>query len=185
VRLTVDGRGYTQPLVVRMDPRVRTPSAALALQHATSLRLADGLRRAAEALGQVRGVRSQLQALRGKGGAEVQTSVTSLDEQAASLEEGTQAPAAPGLRSLAEDVAALYGVVEGVDAAPTSQALAAVDARLGMLDAALARWRTLRQQDVDRLNQRLRAGGLAPISLRVEREPDDPDRPAAEEEDEP
>ncbi|HEV7590755.1 MAG TPA: hypothetical protein VGO40_21775, partial [Longimicrobium sp.] len=65
------------------------------------------------------------------------------------------------------------------------QALAAVAGRLGMLDTALARWRALRQQDVDRLNQRLRSGGLTPISIRVEREPDDPDRPAAEEEDEP
>jgi photosystem II stability/assembly factor-like uncharacterized protein len=180
VRLTVDGRAYTQPLVVRMDPRVRAPAAALAQQHAASQRLADGLRRAAEALGQLRGVRSQLQALRGRGGPEVATSVTALDEQAASIEEG-----APGLRQLAGDLATLYEVVEGVDAAPTSQALAAVAQRLGMLDTALARWRALRQQDVDRLNQRLRTGGLTPISIRVEREPDDPDRAAAEEEDEP
>jgi len=163
VRLTVDGRAYTQPLVVRMDPRVRTPPAALAQQHATSLRLADGLRRAAEALGQLHGVRSQLQALRGKGGPEVTASVAALDSTAASIEEG-----GPGLRQLAGDLATLYDLVEGADAAPTSQALAAVDARLAMLDAALARWRTLRERDLDRLNQRLRAGSLAPVSIRDE-----------------
>jgi len=172
LRLTVDGRAFTQPLAVRMDPRVRAPAAALALQHATSVRLAEGMRRAASALGEARGMRSQLQALKGKGGAEVQTSVTSLDEQVASLEDGAQSPATPGLRQLAGDLATLYEVVQGADAAPTSQAQEAVAARLAMLDAALARWRTLRQQELDRLNQRLRAGGIAPISLRSDPEPE-------------
>ena len=189
LRLTVDGRAYTQPLVVRMDPRVHAAAAALALQHATSLRLAAGLREADEALGQVRGVRTQLQALHGKGGAEAQAAVTALGEQAEAMEEGSPAAgtraAVPGLAQLQGDVVSLYELVEGADAAPTSQALQAVSARLAMLDAALGRWRTLRQQDLGRVNERLRGEGITPITLREQRDPDDPNRAEAEDEDEP
>jgi hypothetical protein len=39
VRLTVDGRTYTQPLVVRMDPRVKTPREGLVLQFDLSIQL--------------------------------------------------------------------------------------------------------------------------------------------------
>lgn len=189
VRLTVDGRAYTQPLVVRMDPRVNVPATALARQLETAMRLDEGLHRDAEALGQLRGVHSQLQALRGKGGAEVQTSVTSMDEQVASLEQGSPAPSGGGspvlgLRRLNGDLTQLYTAIENADDAPTAQQAEAVTQRLATLDAALARWRTFREQDLDRLNQRLRAGNLSPVALRWEPEHHDPSQ-AEEEEDEP
>ena len=41
VRLTVDGRVHTQPLTVRMDPRVSTPMAVLQRQHDLSVALYD------------------------------------------------------------------------------------------------------------------------------------------------
>src|SRR5216110_2498759 len=43
VRLTVDGKQYTQPLTVRRDPRSRVAPAALAAQHALLMRLYSGL----------------------------------------------------------------------------------------------------------------------------------------------
>ncbi len=43
VRLTVNGRRYTQPLAVRMDPRVKTPPAALLQQFTLSRRLSDAM----------------------------------------------------------------------------------------------------------------------------------------------
>ena len=58
VRLTVDGVAQTQPLTVRMDPRVRTASVELTRQHDLSLALHDaivearGFAAAAEAKGQ-------------------------------------------------------------------------------------------------------------------------------------
>jgi photosystem II stability/assembly factor-like uncharacterized protein len=190
LRLTVNGQSYTQPLVVRMDPRVHAPAGALEAQYQAASQLADALQRDAEALGAVRGVRSQLRALRGKGGAEVQTNVTQLDEQVASLEEGPSGPPAAGatplygLAQLNSDLTDLYTQVENVDAAPTSQQLAALAERLQRLDATLARWRALQQGDVNRLNDRLRAGGISPISLRPDPRHDDPDH-AVEDEDEP
>jgi hypothetical protein len=43
VRLTVDGTVHTKPLTVRMDPRVKTPRAALQAQHDLSVALYDAM----------------------------------------------------------------------------------------------------------------------------------------------
>ncbi|MBV9775104.1 MAG: glycoside hydrolase [Gemmatimonadetes bacterium] len=182
VRLTVDGRAYTQPLVVRMDPRVHTPAAGLAQQFETATRLADALERDSAALRQVRELRRQVAALRNGAAGGLVTELAALDRRAALLEDGS-APAGPeapteeedeeggaggpaaNLVQLNGDLASLYGVVEGADLAPTSQALVAVESRLRMLDEALARWRTLQTGEVAALNVRLRQAGLAPLAV--------------------
>ncbi|MEA2490360.1 MAG: hypothetical protein QOH21_2152, partial [Acidobacteriota bacterium] len=45
VRLTAGGKTSTQPLVVQMDPRVKTPAAGLAQQFALSMEMYDALRK--------------------------------------------------------------------------------------------------------------------------------------------
>ena len=42
VRLTVDGRSYTQPLTLKMDPRVKTPAAGLDQLYALTNEMYDG-----------------------------------------------------------------------------------------------------------------------------------------------
>jgi photosystem II stability/assembly factor-like uncharacterized protein len=50
VRLTVDGKTYSQPLTVRMDPRVKTPAIALQQQFDLSKAIFDALARSTDAL---------------------------------------------------------------------------------------------------------------------------------------
>jgi len=50
VRLTVDGTRYEQPLVVRMDPRVKTPPASLARMYAASRGIDSALTQVSEAI---------------------------------------------------------------------------------------------------------------------------------------
>ncbi len=50
VRLTVDGKTYTQPLTVRMDPRVKTPALVLTQQFHLSKQIYDALARGTEVL---------------------------------------------------------------------------------------------------------------------------------------
>src|SRR6185503_5212112 len=57
VRLTAGGVVQTQPLLVKMDPRVKTPPAALKQQFDVSQRLSSAIRADLEALGQVREAR--------------------------------------------------------------------------------------------------------------------------------
>ncbi|HET9011526.1 MAG TPA: hypothetical protein VFN38_06895, partial [Gemmatimonadaceae bacterium] len=105
VRLTANGRTVSQPLVVRMDPRVKTPAAGLARQFALASELAAAIGRSASA------------------------------GRAAAAAAGTtpgagRTPAADSLSRITGELAQLYGVVEGSDAAPTPQTEAAAADRL-------------------------------------------------------
>jgi hypothetical protein len=64
---------------------------------------------------------------------------------------------------LNNQIAALRGVVESADFRPTDQAREAFEFLSGELEAQLLKLQVLFTQDLERLNQRLRALGLDPI----------------------
>ncbi|MBX9927742.1 MAG: glycosyl hydrolase [Gemmatimonadaceae bacterium] len=66
VRLTVDGVTQSQPLVVRMDPRVRTPIAALQRQYDASQRVFDAIATVAARLDAKPANAAALERLRGE-----------------------------------------------------------------------------------------------------------------------
>jgi photosystem II stability/assembly factor-like uncharacterized protein len=141
VRLTVDGRTYTQPLTVRMDPRVTTPAAALQQQFALGMTLAEGMRKAAAALKEIGTFRERVKGARASAPAGAGTeALSAADSTAAALQGGS----GEGIGRIHGQFAALYDGVQGADVQPTSQAVAAVEERLRALDAALARWTALR-----------------------------------------
>ena len=117
VRLTVDGRTQSQPLVVRMDPRVKTTAEGLALQHGTSRAIDAAMRRAAEALADIR----------------ARTPGT------AALGEMEQR-----LARTRQPLGQLFGAVEAADVAPTPALLAAWKDASSALDALLAEWEKLK-----------------------------------------
>jgi photosystem II stability/assembly factor-like uncharacterized protein len=132
LRLTVDGRVLTQPLSIRMDPRVRTPPAALAQQFAAASRLAAAMRRAYDAVQAVRARRAQIGALHPGSIAD------SLDRKLAEIESAG--------RTLSGQLAGLLELIDGVDAAPTAQAARAVTTLEGKLAGLLARWAAIRRR---------------------------------------
>ncbi len=169
LQLTVAGRVLTQPLTIRMDPRVRTtPSGgALAQQFAAATRLAAAMRRDYDALQALRALRAQIHALREGGGGGVITgpladTVGALDRQLSTIESGGRGPTET-LTRLNGELAGLLDVIDGVDAAPTTQAARAVTTLEGKLAQLLARWDAIRRRDVPRVNARLKAAGLGQL----------------------
>ena len=59
VRLTVDGKSYTQPLALHLDPRVKTPPAALTQLTSLTREMYDGARAAHDAAEQARALQSR------------------------------------------------------------------------------------------------------------------------------
>ena len=136
VRLTVDGREHTQPLTVRMDPRLPVGAVALARQFDRAVRLTQALRRDSIALDSVRTLRRDVKTARARAAASLAATLDSLELDLAALESGPTARlggggrgagagAAVSLTALAGQLADLYRVVEGADAAPTQAAEAA------------------------------------------------------------
>jgi len=143
VRLTVGGKRYTQPLTLKMDPRVKTPPLGLSQQFTLSKQLYDGILDVQKALEDIRTVR-------------VKASGTPLDEQLAALAgQGGGgfgggrggAPVGPEtLNGIAGGLNQLMGLLQGADVAPTTQLTAAVSERRAALAKLMARWNALRAE---------------------------------------
>jgi hypothetical protein len=166
VRLTVDGRSYSQPLVVRMDPRVKTSAADLRQQFATAQQLTNLLHEDAAAIRQLRALRGELRSALDRGAASVVDAITALDTKAAALEGGAGGRGGRGggpttsFTALNGELASLYGIVHGADRAPTTQALAALSDVRQQLASLLSAWTTLRTKDVPALSAQLERAGL-------------------------
>ncbi|MBK6454970.1 MAG: glycoside hydrolase [Gemmatimonadetes bacterium] len=133
VRLTVDGTTYSQPLVVRMDPRVKTAPAGIQAQHALALRLHAGIDKAADGIARVR----QLQeAARAAGNATRAAELGALVGAAGGF--GGRG-GGPSLSRVSGALTQLLDVVDGADYAPTAQVRAAATATLRELEALLGR----------------------------------------------
>jgi photosystem II stability/assembly factor-like uncharacterized protein len=146
VRLSVGGRSYSQPLTIRMDPRVRISSAGLLLQRDLGVRLNDAINRDYSALTEVRARRALIKTQReGAKQKEVADSLVSIDSALAVIETGGTRGAAASLVRLNEELAGLLDTIEGADAEPTTQAVAATTELEKSLDAVLAQWSTMQR----------------------------------------
>src|SRR5260370_5456871 len=133
-KLTVEGKTYTQPLAVKMDPRIKTSEADLYKQFEMEAGAVEGMNESYEALRQVQSLRAQIKDRAGKAKGALADSISALEKQAAELEGASQS-AFFGLPSsgkqpenfstLNQHFAALLAVADSADAAPTTQASAA------------------------------------------------------------
>ncbi len=169
VRLTVGAKRFEQPLLVKMDPRVQTPAAVLQQQFELSMQCYEGIRQAHETLGQVRKLRSQLEALRGKvTDKALAEALTELDQKAAALsgserrrgERGLAEPRGTNLNRVSADQQHLLNLLQGADATPTTQAVAACAETHKAFQELVASWEKLCSAEVKALNDRLRKADL-------------------------
>jgi photosystem II stability/assembly factor-like uncharacterized protein len=167
VRLSVNGQTYTQPLTVRMDPRVKASAATLARQFTLSKGVYDDINRTRGVLDELRGLRTNLRELRGKASGDVATAVDSIDRAAAALEggeggfggRGGRASETPTLTGTIGELGQLYGGLQEADVQPSTQLVAAVQAVQGQVPPMLARWDTLRARATARLGTQIRPLG--------------------------
>jgi photosystem II stability/assembly factor-like uncharacterized protein len=173
VKLTADGKSYTQPLTVKMDPRIKTPAGDLRKQFEMQAGSVEGMNESYEALAQVQSVRAQLKDRAGKGAkAPVAGLIAALDKDATELEGAAQTsfygtPASgkepENFSTLNQHFGGLLTVSDSADAAPTTQATAAYRELEEALDKLLGRWRKNLQADIPALNAALKKAGLAAI----------------------
>ncbi len=175
VKLTVNGKTHTQPLTVKMDPRIKTPLADLRMQFEMQSGSVKGMNESFEALSQVRSVRAQLKERAAKAGkGALAAAIAALDKQVGELEGATQSNffgLPPGAKppenfsSLNQHFGGLLAVADSADAAPTTQATAVYNELEEALEKLAARWTKIRQQDIPALSTELKKVGLDAIDL--------------------
>jgi hypothetical protein len=175
-RLTAHGQTFTEPFEIVKDPRLITVTQAdFEEQFRLSTEIAARVDDAHRAVLQIRGVREQVDDRLGRatttlwpGGRDLQGGdQRSVEEEVYQVRlEARQDPLNFPIK-LNNQIAAIRGVVESADARPTDQSREAFTFLSGELDVQLNRLQVLFNDELGRLNDRLRSLGLDPITVPV------------------
>jgi photosystem II stability/assembly factor-like uncharacterized protein len=174
VKLTSDGRTYTAPLEVKMDPRVRVAPLALSQQLALEMKIVEAMKQSYGVVQKITDLRSQLKELQTKLNSDssakpILDAVAALDKKAAELIAVEQTYPPIGILSVASLNGALGSLllaVESSDAAPTAPAVAAFATYRQLLDQQVAKWTVLKEKEMPLLNVLLQARGLEKVSIK-------------------
>jgi photosystem II stability/assembly factor-like uncharacterized protein len=194
VKLTVDGRSYTQPITVKQDPRVKTPAPVMRRVYDLTHAMYFGAREAEEAAMRLARVREQIAAIAPKAEGPLAAELMAFAKRAEALHgvqldegggrgrggRGAALPAGRGRAASGAQIAAetLWGVISGpaslgalmnslqaADVAPTRNAENAIAAAQAAAARVMARWRTLRTVELPALNAKLEQTGLPAVRI--------------------
>src|SRR5436309_1449240 len=175
IRLTVDGKHYTQPLTVERDPRSRVSRAAVAAQHALVMRLYAGLEATWADFMPVAGLRGAVTTLAaGDTASEVgkaaKTLATRLDSLAGdSLSDAREVwqprPTAWSFVALNGEFALELNAQDNADHAPTQATLAVARSNCDELRNLVRRWRQVVRLDLATFNRTLERHGMTTLAV--------------------
>jgi len=172
VRLTVNGQGLTEPLAVRMDPRVNTAEAGLAEQFRLSKQMYDGILMTQSAIDRIGDLRGDIAARRSRASGAPREALDALDKKAAALAGGDTGRgrgfgggSLDTLSGVSGALGQMMGLLQAADRPPTPAVAAAVTERQGALGAVIRRWNAIRTEDVPAINDLLTQAGLPPIPV--------------------
>jgi hypothetical protein len=171
VRLMADGQSLTQPIVVKMDPRVKTPVAGLTQQFTLSKQMYDGARELRTAIDRMDAIRKQVADRRGKAQGPVAQALATFDQHAEALAGSAGfgfgrggGGGADTLSSVAASLTQTMNQLQSADRAPTTVLAEAVRDREAALTEIRGKW-TAFQGELKTLNAQLQQAGLQPITI--------------------
>jgi len=170
VRLTVDGKSYTAPVLVKMDPRVNISFDALHKKFDAETRVAAIVSRTSQALIQAGLIRDQLDKLSTQPNVPSEHVGEGLQKKIAALAGnpgGFFAPPSPDvtLSRVNGQAGALYIQIWQVDTEPTSAQTDALPAIEHDSAGVMKRWDELKNSDLPALNRILRDAKVPEIVL--------------------
>jgi photosystem II stability/assembly factor-like uncharacterized protein len=174
VKITVDGNSYTQPLTVKMDPRVKASEDDLRRQFELEIGIVEAMNQSYDALQQVRNLREQLKTAKARTKeARLMRDIDSLEQKAADLEgsEGgwgalyLSAREGRSLTRLNVGLNTLLSAVDSADATPTETEKATFHDVEAALKGQLTLWNEVKTKDVAALRSQLQKSGLPSLDL--------------------
>ncbi len=177
VRLTVNGKQYTQPLEIVRDPRLKVTQEDLQKQFDLLIKIRERVTQAHDTINQIRDIRGQITALNKRlenhpQGKAVADAGKQLDKKMTEVEEvliQTKAKSGQDVLNypirLNNYLVALGGVVESSDSAPTQVSYEVFDMLSKQLDEQLAKWKQILSTDVPAYNDVVRKQDVPAIIL--------------------
>jgi hypothetical protein len=177
VKLTAEGKSFTAPLEVKLEPRVKTPQADLEKQLDLALKIRDAVNEAHKAVTEMREIRAQLQDLKKRLAGSPQSKVIagaadSIDKKMTPVEEELIQPKLKSSEDslnypimLSEKLLALGSMIENSDTLPTDQSFEVFKVYRSQLDEELAKWNEIRTKDVAAFNELVQKESVPPLLL--------------------
>jgi photosystem II stability/assembly factor-like uncharacterized protein len=170
VRLTVDAKTQAQALKVVMDPRSPATPDVLARQVQLGRQIFGETIEARRVLAEMGSVQKQLADLQQKLGAQSAQIKSPLAEAQTAIDKiltnkERTAAEGPGLQDAYAALASALRVVENGDRAVPSQAVAVYQESSQQVKARSAEWARFKQTQLTQLNQKLREGKVAPVTV--------------------
>ena len=180
VKLTVKGQSYQQPLVVEIDPRVKSSAADLEKQSAIEQAAAAGMNRSFRAIEELQSARAQAADQMSKASPALKVRLADFDKKAAALE-GATVPGFFGtplsskqpenFSTLNQRLGRILAIADSADSAPTATVENVAAELQAALQASEASWMALKKTELAALNQDLEREKLSRIDTgRKERE---------------
>jgi hypothetical protein len=149
VRLTVNGHAQTQPLTLKLDPRVKTPAAGLRQLASLSREMYDGAAAAHAAYEQARALVAKLDKLSGADAEKFKAQVESLAPAPARggrgrFRRGGGGARAATLNGAGDAMLAAAMAMQGADVAPTARQVEACSRARAAERGVMAKWEQVR-----------------------------------------
>ena len=141
VRLTVDGKSYTQAFNLTMDPRVKTTPQDLEKQFSLELKLAQTLRKANQAVEEIHAA-----AQAGKISADDEKKLAGARQRRGDAEPQGPPGQQPAFAQVIGNLSQLIVNIDSADAAPTTQASQAAEKALTQTHDLLQQWEALKRK---------------------------------------
>ena len=186
VKLTVNGKTYSQPIVVKQDPRVKTAALAMQAIYTQSKAAYYGAVETRDAANRARAIREQIARVMPQATGDLAAALAALDKKLEALagarpaangrgrggraggpgegRGGTATPAADTLTSASAGLAAVMTSLQGADVRPTTVQLNAIAAARATAAKLLARWAVVKSTDIAAANAKLTAAGLPELT---------------------
>jgi photosystem II stability/assembly factor-like uncharacterized protein len=179
VRLTVGDKSYTQPITLKMDPRIKTSAVGLAQLTSLTTEMYNGARDARGAYDRARALIGALDNVKGADAEKLKKEIEAIAPPAPAGgggrggrggggggRGGAAAPAGPAtLESASNAMNTAAMAMQAADVAPTANQVAACGKARGEGSAVLAKWRTLSTNGLAALNVKLKASGQPGVKL--------------------
>ena len=152
VRLTVGGQHFTQPLSLRLDPRVKTPESELARLAALSREMYDGAIALHAAYEEARALVAQLDAAGDAASAALKAQVEALappPSPPGRFRRRAAPTGPPTLNGASSAMMSAAMAMQGADVAPTARQVAACDMARVQAGEVMERWRAISPSNPD------------------------------------